>query len=100
MILTAIVAVVAVVALVVQGRLGRRDTRSAVTLERARQDLLLNRLASRTLGEYVAASQQMGVPEIVAPQAPPNAPRVRYLYDSTGLTRVEVPIEEDDEVAV
>lgn len=96
--LTALVALAAIVALVVQAHVARRALRSAVALERARQDLLLNRLASRTPAEF-AAYAQTG-PEIVAPLAPANAPKVRHLYDQTGLVHVEISDDDDVEAAV
>lgn len=75
------VVVLAVFALLVQAVQHRRDLVSAVALERARQDMLLNRLASRTPGEL--AAYNVSEPEIVAPANP--SPTVRHLYDDTGL---------------
>ncbi len=93
--LTALVAVVAILVIGLQNFQHRRDLRSAVALERARQDMLLTRLASRTPGEYVTAARAAGeivAPEVVAPTAPP----VRHLYDATGLIEVSAPLDIED----
>lgn len=89
--------IVVVIALVIllagqQGIIARLVTRSqqrvdSVTAqERARQDQLLNRLASRTPGEYVALTQTLA--EATIQHTPPS--RVRHLYDPTGLIHDEV----------
>lgn len=80
----AILAAVAIVALVVQNERWARRLASSVAQERARQDLLLNRLASRTPGEYVALTQTLAEPTIQ------HTPAGRHLYDPTGLIHDEV----------
>jgi hypothetical protein len=97
-VLTFLVALAAIAALVAQNILANRTLRSAVTLERARQDLLLNRLASRTLGEYTAASQAQGYHPVPEPESIDQA--MRYLYDETGLVRIQAPPNVDDDAYV
>lgn len=74
-----------VIALLVARTQHRVD--AVVAQERARQDQLLNRLASRTPGEYVALTQTLA--EATIQHSPPS--RVRHLYDPTGLIHDEVP---------
>jgi hypothetical protein len=92
---TALVAVVALVLLVLQHSLDERRYRGTLNMERARQDQLLNRLASRNLTEYVAVKQA----EVFAATVPegPKAEPMRYLYDETGLQRIEAPMDLEDE---
>lgn len=56
--------------------------------ERARQDLLLNRLSTRTPGEFVALTASLAEAEAI--QHSPPAPAGRHLYDVTGLIHDEV----------
>lgn len=90
--MTIVVIVLAVVILVLLVLLDRafasaqRRVDSVTAQERARQDQLLNRLASRTPGEYVALTQTLA--EATIQHSPPS--RVRHLYDATGLIHDEV----------
>lgn len=92
--LAALVGALALILLFLQNRMHRTDMRSAVALERARQDLLLTRLASRTPGEFVAAAQAAGEMPTPTPKAPAEVKR--YLYDETGMTRIEAPADMND----
>lgn len=77
---TIILAVIFLAALYVQDRLAHRHLQEAVALERARQDLLLDRLASRSPAEFHALR------EVVEPPAPDQVvDQLRHLYDPTGL---------------
>ena len=94
--LTALIAALAIVALVVQNFLASRRLDRLAASERMRQDLLLNRLASRNLGEFTAASQAQGISVVTVPDAPERTEPVRYLYDETGLFQVPAPADLND----
>ena len=92
---TALVAIVALALLVFQHVLDERRYRGTLNMERARQDQLLNRLASRNLTEYVSVAPEVSaavVPEDTKPSEP-----VRYLYDETGLQQIIAPADIEDE---
>lgn len=82
-VLVMVAAIGALIALTVASERYIRVLRSEVNMCKAQEQLLLNRLAARNLGELKAFEQ---------PIAPPSQPK-RWLYDDTGLVRVEA----DDE---
>jgi hypothetical protein len=97
--LSLIVIAIAIVALVGQSIRYDRRLDDLTKQERLRQDLLLNRLATRTPYEYAAVTRAQGiavheipVPEYVTEPDPP----LRYLYDETGLNVVVGPADIED----
>jgi heme exporter protein D len=86
--------VVSLAAIVFQDWSHQKEMHHVVAQERMRQDLLLNRLATRSLPEYRAAAEAQQLVETVP--APP-APKVRHLYDATGLIEVVGPGDMDDD---
>lgn len=85
--------VVALAAIVFQDWSHQKEVRHVVAQERMRQDLLLNRLATRSLPEYRAAAEAQQLVETVP--APPQ-PKVRHLYDATGLISIDGPEDMND----
>lgn len=79
--------------------LDRRDRSGQLALERARQDLLLDRLGSRTPAEYHGLrSVHVGDVPSVNPYLSGGTPGLydagaRHLYDSTGLIHEVYPAE-------
>lgn len=92
LIVLAVLLALAMILIAVTHELDQRRFRSTLNMERARQDQLMNRLAARNLTEYTAVEVAQSV--AVTPDKPAE-PR-RYLYDESGLTRIEAPVELDD----